>query len=84
MDKEELLIVYSAIEGLESGEESPLIGTLVDSAKQILEIYMSGDYHTQIAHNDGAIKIKSNLYSGLTDAEMQHALLVAKALEAEE
>ena len=83
MDKEELLIVYSAIEGLESGEQSLLTGTLVESAKQILEIYMSGDYHTSYDYNDGPIKIKS-VNSNLADDEMKHALLVAKALEEEE
>jgi|TARA_R110000824_G_scaffold8760_5_gene39897 hypothetical protein len=83
MDKEELLIVYSAIEGLESGEQSLLTGTLVESAKQILEIYMSGNFHTQLAYNDGTIKIKS-VNSNLADDEMKHALLVAKALEEEE
>jgi|TARA_B100000902_G_scaffold248252_2_gene234939 hypothetical protein len=83
MDKEEMMIVYSAIQGLESREESLLLGTLVDSAKQILEIYMSGDYHTQMAYNDGPIKIKS-VNANLADDEMKHALLVAKALEEEE
>ena len=83
MDKEEMMIVYSAIQGLESREESLLLGTLVKSAKQILEIYMSGDYQTQMAYNDGPIKIKS-VNSNLADDEMKHALLVAKALEEEE
>jgi len=83
MDKEEMMVVYSAIQGLESGEQSLLTGTLVESAKQILEIYMSGDYQTQMAYNDGPIKIKS-VNSNLADDEMKHALLVAKALEEEE
>lgn len=83
MDKEEMMIVYSAIQGLEGREESLLLGTLVKSAKQILEIYMSGDYQTQMAYNDGPIKIKS-VNSNLADDEMKHALLVAKALEEEE
>ena len=83
MDNEELLIVYSAIEGLESGEQSLLTGTLVESAKQILKIYMSENHHTQTEYNDGIIKIKS-VNSNVADDEMKHALLVAKALEEEE
>lgn len=79
MDKEEMMIVYSAIQGLESGEESLLLGTLVDSAKQILNVHMSDNMTTEVEYNDGPISIMSTL-----DAEMQHALLVAKALEEEE
>ena len=83
MDNEELLIVYSAIKEVESGEESPLLATLIDSAKQILKIYMSENHHTQTEYNDGIIKIKS-VNSNVADDEMKHALLVAKALEEEE
>ena len=79
MDNEELLIVYSAIKGVESGEESPMLATLIDSAKQILKVHMSDNMTTEVEFNDGPISIMSTL-----DAEMQHALLVAKALEAEE
>ena len=80
MDKEEMMIVYSAIQVLESREESPLLGTLVDSAKQILKVHMSDNMTTEVEYNDGPISIMSTM----ADAEMQHALLVAKALEEEE
>ena len=80
MDKEEMMIVYSAIQGLESREESLLLGTLVDSAKQILNVHMSDNKTTEVAYNEGPISIMSTM----ADAEMQHALLVAKALEEEE
>lgn len=80
MDKEEMMIVYSAIQGLESREESLLLGTLVDSAKQILKVRMSDNMTTEVEYNDGPISIMSTM----ADAEMQHALLVAKALEEEE
>jgi|TARA_X000001036_G_C20198424_1_gene610501 hypothetical protein len=80
MDKEEMMIVYSAIQGLESREESLLLGTLVDSAKQILKVHMSDNMTTEVEYNDGPISIMSTM----ADAEMQHALLVAKALEEEE
>ena len=79
MDKEEMMIVYSAIQGVESGEESPMLATLIDSAKQILKVHMSDNMTTEVEFNDGPISIMSTL-----DAEMQHALLVAKALEEEE
>ena len=80
MDKEEMMIVYSAIQGLESREESLLLGTLVDSAKQILKVHMSDNMTTEVEYNDGPISIMSTM----ADAEMQHALLVAKALDEEE
>jgi hypothetical protein len=41
---------------------------------------MSDNMTTEVAYNDGPISIMSTM----ADAEMQHALLVAKALEEEE
>jgi len=58
MDKEEMLIIQSAITSLENGVDTPMTSTLVDSAKQILNLYLNDDMVTLVAYSDGPILMK--------------------------
>ena len=58
MEKEEILIIQSAITSLENGVDTPMTSTLVDSAKQILNLYLNDEMITMVAYNDGKILMK--------------------------
>jgi len=65
MEKEEMLIIYSAIECLEGWfteegkiRDNSMANTLVDSAKQILRSYLDDNTISMIAHNDGPISMR--------------------------
>ena len=65
MEKEEMLIIYSAIECLEGWfteggkiKDTSMASTLVDSAKQILRSYMDDNTISMIAYNNGPIVMR--------------------------
>jgi len=58
LEKEEMLIIYSALELLENEDMNPMQNTLADSAKQILLTHLNDDTITQIIQNDGELVIR--------------------------
>lgn len=58
LEKEEMLIIYSALELLENEGMNPMQNTLMDSAKQILLNHLNDDTITQIIQKDGEIVMR--------------------------
>lgn len=56
--KEELQVIYSALGCVSKESKCTLTETLVDCAKQIVNLYMNDEYEVDVDYNDGLLQMK--------------------------
>tara|TARA_B110001452_G_scaffold118635_1_gene98423 strand:- start:2014 stop:2220 length:207 start_codon:yes stop_codon:yes gene_type:complete len=55
--KEELQVIYSALDCVSKESKCTLIETLVDCAKQIVNLHMNNDVEIDVDYNDGLLQM---------------------------